>query len=854
MITDVKKKSSIPMPKVHSKIPSFSKENVKVNTKSPEKVVSNISTPDDTNVKKRKLSRIISTTSKADTSISNIRPTKFPRKSISQTSKLYRPRASLSATSNTSIHKTTTTTSTLSNIKTPSSSTSTSPRNSFITKNSPRSTLTKTPLSKTVKSETRTSLSRTIKSESKTPLSRTIRSESKTPLSRTVKSETRTSLSRTIKSESNTKPLTVHKTPSTIKKNVASKSFLKTKNTSLSTNSTDASAKKASKPPKSKYGVTLTKRPRRSGWDTKGLLEDAKKDILELTNHIDKSCKLLEQKDEELNEKSEQINQLQSDKEKNLNEIETIKSEKEKEKKETEEILKTKECEINDLKEKNTKLEDTYGEFVKEHDKLKEKQKILIDEHTKLKEEFDELTKNHKVTSEELEKAKETIKDLKQKLEDREQKISDFEKQVANFKLESQVNKKYIKELESTKNDNGEIIKDLEIERERHLKRLEALEDDYSEAKKNIQELEEQRRFLHNEIQELKGNIRVFCRVRPVLESEKEKYNLSGDDLTPHIVYPKDNDTGITLVQQTESAMGSASSKSYPFSFDRIFNGESKQEEIFTEIAQLVQSALDGYNVCIFAYGQTGSGKTYTMEGGEDEETMGMIPRAVKQIFIASEEFKKKGWIYDIDCQFLEIYNETIRDLLGNDETQKHEIKHLSYGRTIVTDAKIVKVTTSNEVHKLLQIASKNRSTGATLCNERSSRSHSIFTLHLSGHNVYTDERYESSLNLIDLAGSERLAVSGATGDRLKETRAINKSLSCLSDVIAALCNNEPHIPYRNSKLTYLLQNSLGGNSKTLMFVNISPLFINLQETLCSLRFATKVNSCQIGTAKNILK
>jgi len=257
------------MPKVHSKIPSFSKENVKVNTKSPEKVVSNISTPDDTNVKKRKLSRIISTTSKADTSISNIRPTKFPRKSISQTSKLYRPRASLSATSNTSIHKTTTTTSTLSNIKTPSSSTSTSPRNSFITKNSPRSTLTKTPLSKTVKSETRTSLSRTIKSESKTPLSRTIRSESKTPLSRTVKSETRTSLSRTIKSESNTKPLTVHKTPSTIKKNVASKSFLKTKNTSLSTNSTDASAKKASKPPKSKYGVTLTKRPRRSGWDTK---------------------------------------------------------------------------------------------------------------------------------------------------------------------------------------------------------------------------------------------------------------------------------------------------------------------------------------------------------------------------------------------------------------------------------------------------------------------------------------------------------------------------------------------------------------------------------------------------------
>ncbi|ORY20229.1 kinesin-domain-containing protein, partial [Neocallimastix californiae] len=424
----------------------------------------------------------------------------------------------------------------------------------------------------------------------------------------------------------------------------------------------------------------------------------------------------------------------------------------------------------------------------------------------------------------------------------------------ANLKLESQVSKKYIEELENTKSENISRIKELELERERHLKRIATLEDDYLEAKKNIQAIEEQRRFLHNEIQELKGNIRVFCRVRPVLESEKEKFNLNGDDLTPHIVYPKDNDKGITLIQQTESAMGSASSKLYPFSFDRIFNGESRQEEIFTEIAQLVQSALDGYNVCIFAYGQTGSGKTYTMEGGEDEETMGMIPRAVKQIFIASENFKKKGWSYDIDCQFLEIYNETIRDLLEDDETQKHEIKHLSHGRTIVTDAKIVKVTTFNEVHKLLQIASKNRSTGATLCNERSSRSHSIFTLHLIGHNELTDEKYESSLNLIDLAGSERLAVSGATGDRLKETRAINKSLSCLSDVIAALGNNEPHIPYRNSKLTYLLQNSLGGNSKTLMFVNISPLFANLQETLCSLRFATKVNSCQIGTAKKILK
>jgi len=275
-----------------------------------------------------------------------------------------------------------------------------------------------------------------------------------------------------------------------------------------------------------------------------------------------------------------------------------------------------------------------------------------------------------------------------------------------------------------------------------------------------------------------------------------------------------------------------------------VFTPKSANDEIFEEISQLVQSALDGYNVCIFAYGQTGSGKTYTMSSPQD----GMIPQAVHQIYTVAESLKEKGWTYTMEGSFLEIYNENINDLLGKAEEmdkKKHEIKHdTQKGKTTVTDLTSVKLDSSDRVSQLLERASGNRSVAATKANERSSRSHSVFILKLSGTNSITGENSEGVLNLIDLAGSERLVHSQSTGERLKETQAINKSLSCLGDVIYALGNAKDggHVPYRNSKLTYLLQYSLGGNSKTLMFVNVSPLKQHLSETLCSLRFATKVS------------
>ena len=199
--------------------------------------------------------------------------------------------------------------------------------------------------------------------------------------------------------------------------------------------------------------------------------------------------------------------------------------------------------------------------------------------------------------------------------------------------------------------------------------------------------------------------------------------------------------------------------------------------------------------------------------------------------------------------KFIEIYNEAIVDLLNPkiDPNTKYEIKHDDIaGKTTVTNVSTIDIKSPEQAITILNQANKKRSTAATKSNDHSSRS--IFIIDLQGYNSLTKESSYGTLNLIDLAGSERLNNSRAEGDRLKETQAINKSLSCLGDVIHSLnLKDGSHVPYRNSKLTYLLKHSLGGNSKTLMFVNISPLTKDLNETINSLRFATKVNNTRIN-------
>jgi kinesin family protein C1 len=372
-------------------------------------------------------------------------------------------------------------------------------------------------------------------------------------------------------------------------------------------------------------------------------------------------------------------------------------------------------------------------------------------------------------------------------------------------------------------------------------------------SKQKLIKEESLRRILFNQVQELKGNIRVMCRVRPIFAN-------GGDSQPANISFPdidKESKELSVLGKEEKSSLGTVTRKNYSFTFDRVFGPETQNQEVFEEISQLVQSALDGYNVCIFCYGQTGSGKTHTMSS-ED----GMIPRATHQIYETATSLKEKGWEYTMEGSFVEVYNEEIHDLLGNaNEKKKHEIRHDdSKKQTTITGLKTVTLDTPNTVETILKQAANNRSVAATKSNERSSRSHSVFILKLVGRNSTTNETSEGTLNLVDLAGSERLKQSGAEGDRMKETQNINKSLSCLGDVIGALGQGKEggHIPYRNSKvnlsgsfsprswltsfqLTYLLQYSLGGNSKTLMFVMASPLEAHVTETLTSLRFATKV-------------
>ncbi|XP_040964639.1 kinesin-like protein KIN-14G isoform X1 [Gossypium hirsutum] len=357
-------------------------------------------------------------------------------------------------------------------------------------------------------------------------------------------------------------------------------------------------------------------------------------------------------------------------------------------------------------------------------------------------------------------------------------------------------------------------------------------------AASGYQRVLEENRKLYNQVQDLKGNIRVYCRVRPFKPGQSN--TLSSVD---HM-----DERTITIL--THSKNGKEARKA--FTFNKVFGPSVTQAEVFSDMQPLVRSVLDGYNVCIFAYGQTGSGKTHTMTGPKEltEEGLGVNYRALSDLFHISNQ-RKETISYDISVQMLEIYNEQVRDLLSADGGNKRlEIRNSSHNGINVPDANLVPVSLTSDVINLMNIGHKNRSVCSTALNDRSSRSHSCLTVHVQGRDLTSGNILRGSMHLVDLAGSERVDKSEVVGNRLKEAQHINKSLSALGDVISSLASRSSHVPYRNSKLTQLLQDSLGGQAKTLMFVHIAPEYEALGETISTLKFAERVATVELGAAK----
>ncbi|XP_057176336.1 uncharacterized protein si:dkey-96l17.6 isoform X1 [Triplophysa rosa] len=345
------------------------------------------------------------------------------------------------------------------------------------------------------------------------------------------------------------------------------------------------------------------------------------------------------------------------------------------------------------------------------------------------------------------------------------------------------------------------------------------------------------RKKYYNMVEDMKGKIRVFCRIRPLTRTEQARRG--------HTIVTCLDDYSVIL----ETPRGPRE-----FQFDKIFNSECTQEEVFLESSGLIQCAIDGFNVCIFAYGHTGSGKTFTIVGDRDQRNPGIIPRTFTKIFEIIQENESK-FDFKVSAYMLELYNDRLQDLFVNPAeafSKRIEIKRDRKGLMFAQGAETKEATSASELFALFEQGCANRHIAATKMNVESSRSHLIIGVMIESSSLTNGSVSYGKLSLVDLAGSERAAKTGAKDDQLKEANSINKSLSALGDVISALSMEQPHVPYRNNKLTQLMQDSLGGNAKTLMFLNISPSDSNLDETLTSLIYATRVKAITNSAQRNI--
>ncbi|KAK4430521.1 Kinesin-like protein KIN-14B [Sesamum alatum] len=343
------------------------------------------------------------------------------------------------------------------------------------------------------------------------------------------------------------------------------------------------------------------------------------------------------------------------------------------------------------------------------------------------------------------------------------------------------------------------------------------------ETEARISPLLSEKKKLFNDLLTAKGNVKVFCRARPLFENEG-----------PYIVeFPDD------FTVRVNTGDESLSNPKKDFEFDRVYGPHFGQADLFADVQPFVQSAFDGYNVSVFAYGQTSSGKTHTMEGSSHDR--GLYVRSFEELFDLSNSDATSTSRYSFSVSVFELYNEQIRDLLleSGNILPKVCIGSSDYVLELVQE----KVENPIEFSRVLKAAFQNRGSDAL----KFKVSHLVVMVHIYYTNVITGENIYSKLSLVDLAGSESINVEEEAGEHATEFLHVLKSLSALGDVLAALTSKKDNIPYENSVLTKVLADSLGGSSKTLMVVHICPNMQSMSETLASLNFSTRARNAMLS-------
>eukprot|EP00977_Amphora_coffeiformis_P008132 scaffold1819_cov160-Amphora_coffeaeformis.AAC.2 len=626
--------------------------------------------------------------------------------------------------------------------------------------------------------------------------------------------------------------------------------------------------------------------------------------IVNATRHIEEHKAHMEKLQGSLNDLQEKLGNVEQERDHIQSEYDGVQAEMEDA---NEQFV----SEVNDLKAQISEKEAKLGELFQQ---LGEARLSLENEQTlstKMQSDFEKERSNYESQLQELGEA---MSDAMQQLEAADQNRADLEDKIRVLEEQLKVetgNQAAIQQKNSTVSESlaraHEAEKHLRgqnqekqnriVELERALVLKEAENKDLRDHVKEqlpreqalyqrLQTSDEIRRQLHARVMQLMGNIRVFVRVRPVLEDEKAsslirfpghtgKSNNEGasqvssaDDLTKkvvEVVEPKKDRGGL-----------SDRRKKWKFGFDEVFDPATSQHEVWNATEPLIQSAIDGFNVTIFAYGQTGSGKSkysccavvfvsnyrpltlslpaaYTLLG-DGVTCRGVIGRSIAKLFDTKHEIESTSEgrsRVELSVEMLEVYNEEVRDLLATNFGSDGKLLNLKVNSQEVVGNEIVAVNKEQDILGILTSAQKRRCVKATASNAASSRSHLLFTLNITVE-LESGVKRVGKLNICDLAGSERLDKSGTNivgGSLLQESKSINKSLSVLSHVIEKLQAGSPSVPFRESKLTFLLRNSLIGNSKTLAIVCCSPIESHHHETLCSLRFAEKVNKVELNKA-----